>query len=125
MSLQICTNTHACTYSLQAGRIEGKSDFPESFTDFNCTLDLRLEHNIISACENALRATEFEERKLLDSAEMAMSLEMMAAKYAPRPVGRMAGNGHDTANSEVNIESVRSPLQPVIFYCFFFMMRRS
>jgi len=49
----------------EAGRIEGKSDFPEAFADFNCTLDLRLEHNVARACDHALSATEFEERKVI------------------------------------------------------------
>lgn len=76
----------------EAGRIEGKSDFPESFTDFNCTLDLRLEHNVARACDHSLRATEFEERKVIQKAEHIHGIYDAASKNFSGPAALMVGS---------------------------------
>eukprot|EP00960_Hanusia_phi_P077293 768673-Hanusia_phi.AAC.7 len=57
----------------EAGKVDDKQDFPDHFVDFCCTLNLRLQHNIIQAFAHVLRNTEFEERKLLDQAELLAS----------------------------------------------------
>ena len=57
--------------SCEAARVESKQDFPETFVDFNCTLNLRLQHNIVDACGHVLSSMDFEERKLLDDPALA------------------------------------------------------
>jgi hypothetical protein len=57
--------------SCEAARVESKQDFPETFVDFNCTLNLRLQHNIVDACGHVLSSMDFEERKLLDDPTLA------------------------------------------------------
>jgi hypothetical protein len=57
--------------SCGAGRVESKQDFPETFVDFNCTLNLRLQHNIVDACGHVLSSMDFEERRVLDDSALA------------------------------------------------------
>ena len=62
----------------EAARVESKQDFPETFVDFNCTLNLRLQHNIVDACGHVLSSMDFEERKLLDDPALAAARGLAA-----------------------------------------------
>ena len=64
--------------SSEAARVESKQDFPETFIDFNCTLNLRLQHNIVDACGHVLSSMDFEERKLLDDQALAAARGLAA-----------------------------------------------
>jgi len=64
--------------SCEAARVESKQDFPETFVDFNCTLNLRLQHNIVDACGHVLSSMDFEERKLLDDPALAAARGLAA-----------------------------------------------
>lgn len=52
-----------------AGRMEGKADFPEEFVDFNCSLELAPQRAALDAALHVLRGADFEEAKALAQAE--------------------------------------------------------